>query len=160
MPLMKNDETFSLGFLIHDAARLMRRRFEARVSEHGLSAAQWRLLVQLKKGEGIAQARLAALLEIEPISVSRLLDRMEEGGWIERRPDTTDRRVRNVYPTDRTRQIFNSIRAMAGEIYAEALAGLSQQQQQAVLEGLLRINENLAEADRASTAQTTENLDA
>jgi len=157
---MKNDETLSLGLLIHDAARLLRRRFEARVSQHGLSAAQWRLLVQLKKGEGIPQARLAALLEIEPISVSRLLDRMEEGGWIERRPDPADRRVRNVHPTGRTREMFNEIRAVAGEIYAEALNGLSPASQEAVLEGLRIITENLAEADRVSSQPTNDSVDA
>ncbi len=78
-----------LGFLIHDSARLLRKRFEAKGSAYGLSAAQWRSLVRLVKEEGVAQARLAELLEIEPISASRLLDRMEEGGWIERRQDAS-----------------------------------------------------------------------
>ena len=77
---MVTDGKDRLGFLIHDAARLLRKRFEAKGSAYGLSAAQWRLLVRLVKEEGVAQARLAELLEIEPISVSRLLDRMEEGG--------------------------------------------------------------------------------
>ena len=77
----------------------MRKRFEKRGSRHGLSAAQWRLLVRVVKEEGISQARIAELLEIEPISVSRLIDRMEEGGWIERRQDPTDRRVRTIFPT-------------------------------------------------------------
>lgn len=76
---MVTDGTDRLGFLLHDAARLMRRRFEARASGYGLSSAQWRLLVRVVKEAGVAQARLAELLEIEPISVSRLIDRMEEG---------------------------------------------------------------------------------
>ena len=100
---MNTDGIDRLGFLIHDAARLLRKRFEAKGSAYGLSAAQWRLLVRLVKEEGVAQARLAELLEIEPISVSRLLDRMEEGGWIERRPDASDRRVRMIFPTDKSR---------------------------------------------------------
>ena len=83
MPLMTSDGIDRLGFLIHDAQRLLRKRFEMRGAEYGLSAAQWRLLVRLVKEEGVPQARLAELLEIEPISVSRLLDRMEEGGWID-----------------------------------------------------------------------------
>lgn len=82
---MELDGTERLGFLIHDAARLMRKRFETLGRRHGLSSAQWRLLVRVVKDEGVAQARLAELLEVEPISVSRLLDRMEEAGWIERR---------------------------------------------------------------------------
>ena len=83
---MNSDGIDRLGFLIHDAQRLMRKRFETRGAAYGLSSAQWRLMVRLVKEEGVEpQARLAELLEIEPISVSRLLDRMEEGGWIERR---------------------------------------------------------------------------
>ena len=89
-----SDDIEKLGLLIHDSARLMRRRFDARASAHGLSSAQWRLLVRVAKEPGIAQARIAELLEIEPISVSRLVDRMEDSGWIERRPDPADRRVR------------------------------------------------------------------
>src|SRR5688572_1895469 len=106
-----------LGFLIHDAARLLRKRFEARGSQYGLSAAQWRLLFRLVKEEGVAQARLAELLEIEPISVSRLLDRMEDAGWIERRQDAADRRVRMIFPTDKSREAFAAIKGVAGEVY-------------------------------------------
>ena len=72
MVLMTTDGIDRLGFLIHDSARLLRKRFETKGSAYGLSAAQWRLLVRLVKEEGVAQARLAELLEIEPISVSRL----------------------------------------------------------------------------------------
>ena len=75
---MKSAPIDQFGFLLHDAARLMRRRFELRGSEYGLSAAQWRALVRLVKFGPMPQARLADLLEIEPISVSRLVDRMEE----------------------------------------------------------------------------------
>ena len=69
MRLMASGGIERLGFLIHDVQRLMRKRFEARASGLGLSAAQWRLLVHVSKEEGVTQARLAELLEIEPISV-------------------------------------------------------------------------------------------
>ena len=72
------DETDRLGYLLHDASRLLRKRFEERAVGYGLSSAQWRLLARVFKEEGVTQARLAELLEIEPISVSRLIDRMEE----------------------------------------------------------------------------------
>lgn len=144
MPLMKSEGIDQLGFLIHDAARLMRRRFEARGSEHGLSAAQWRLLVRLVKEQGVAQARLAELLEIEPISVSRLLDRMEEGGWIERRQDAADRRVRIIFPTDKSKAAFAQIKSVAGDVYEEAMAGLSQEERLATIHGLTAIVNNLS----------------
>ena len=123
MLLMTSDGIDRLGFLIHDAQRLLRKRFEMRGAEYGLSAAQWRLLVRVVKDEGVPQARLAELLEIEPISVSRLLDRMEAGGWISRQPDASDRRVRMIFPTDKSRSAFVAIKSVAGEVYEEALAG-------------------------------------
>jgi DNA-binding MarR family transcriptional regulator len=152
MPLMNSQDTDSLGLLIHDAARLMRKRFEERAVGYGLSSAQWRLLVRLVKDEGAPQARLAELLEIEPISVSRLLDRMEEGGWIERRPDASDRRVRMVFPTARARETYGAIKSMAGEVYDEALCGLSSETRRTVMDALRTIRSNLAAADDRAQA--------
>ncbi len=156
MALMKIEGIDKLGFLIHDAARLVRRRFEAKGSAHGLSAAQWRLMVRLVKEEGVAQARLAELLEIEPISVSRLLDRMEEGGWIERRQDAADRRVRMIFPTEKSRQAFAAIKSAAGDVYDTALAGLSADEQRALVTGLTTIISNLSEGDSAVGQHTEE----
>lgn len=152
MMLMDTNPTERLGFLLHDATRLMRKRFEAKASAYGLSSAQWRLLARLVKDEGVAQARLAELLEIEPISVSRLLDRMEEGGWIERRPDASDRRVRMVFPTGKSRDAFSVIKGMAGEVYDAALAGLSAEEKRQLIKGLNAIIVNLAEEETSSVA--------
>ena len=147
MPLMVSEGIDKLGFLLHDAARLMRKRFEARASGLGLSAAQWRLLVRVAKEEGVAQARLAELLEIEPISVSRLIDRMEEGGWIERRSDSGDRRVRMIFPTAKSRDAYASVKGLAGEVYEEALTGMSMSERRALVAGLLNVIENLSDGE-------------
>ncbi len=155
MPLMTADGNDRLGFLLHDAARLMRKRFEARGSAYGLSAAQWRLLVRVVKDEGVPQARLAELLEIEPISVSRLIDRMEEGGWIERRPDAGDRRVRMIFPTDKSRETFAAIKSVAGEVYEEALKGLSAEARRITIQGLNTIIENLSDDEVSSVSKGT-----
>ena len=141
---MNSDGTDRLGFLIHDAQRLLRKRFEARAAAYGLSTAQWRLLVRLVKDEGSTQARLAEYLEIEPISVSRLLDRMEAGGWVARRQDAADRRVRMIFPTDKSRKAFTAIKSIAGEIYDEALIGLSDRERRALIGGLEKLVENLS----------------
>jgi MarR family transcriptional regulator, transcriptional regulator for hemolysin len=136
--------TDTLGFLVHDAARLLRKRFEARSGVHGLSAAQWRLLVIVSKQEGVPQARLAEVLEIEPISVSRLIDRMEQGGWITRRSSDADRRVRMIYPTGKSREVFAAMKSAAGEVYEEAMAGLDAQQRSAMMNGLAAVVKNLS----------------
>ena len=160
MRLMNYEGIERLGFLIHDAGRLMRRRFETLGAAYGLSSAQWRLMVRLVKeegveeGRGVTQARLAELLEIEPISVSRLLDRMEEGGWIERRQDASDRRVRMIFPTDKSREAFAAIKSVAGEVYDLALAGLTAEEKQILVKGLNTIIANLSDGETPAGDQT------
>ena len=137
----------SLGMLLHEAARAVRKAFERRVSEHSLSSAQWRMLVTVTKcTQAATQARLADLLEIEPISVSRLIDRMEAGGWVTRQPDPQDRRVKLVIPTEKARAVHAEIRAMADEVYDEALAGLSAERRAGLLSALVQVVDNLNEA--------------
>lgn len=153
---MKIEGDNRIGFLLHDAARLLRRRFEARGAQHGLSAAQWRLLVRLIKEEGVAQARLAEILEIEPISVSRLLDRMEDGGWVERHQATHDRRVRMVFATAKAREAFDTVKSFAGEVFEEALAGLSRAERDTLIQGLQTICDNLSDGEPSPCAEKDE----
>lgn len=147
---MVSDGIDRLGFLIHDVQRLMRKRFEARASGLGLSSAQWRLMVRVAKEEGITQARLAELLEIEPISVSRLVDRMEEGGWIERRQDATDRRVRMIFPTEKASAAYADVKSLAGEVYEESLTGVSPEERRILIRALDTIVQNLTDGEASS----------
>ncbi|WP_217577662.1 MarR family winged helix-turn-helix transcriptional regulator [Mesorhizobium sp. GbtcB19] len=147
---MVSDGIDRLGFLIHDVQRLMRKRFEARASGLGLSSAQWRLMVRVAKEEGITQARLAELLEIEPISVSRLVDRMEEGGWIERRQDATDRRVRMIFPTGKASAAYADVKSLAGEVYEESLTGVSPEDRRMLIRVLDIIVQNLTDGEASS----------
>ena len=155
MALMKIDPRNSLGFLLHDAQRLMRKHFEARGSEYGLSSAQWRLLVILVKEDGAAQARLAELLEIEPISVSRLIDRMEEGGWVERRPDANGRRVRMVFGTAKARDAFEKVKSIASDLYETALTGLSAEERETLFHALRTVCDNLSDGEGACDGTQT-----
>lgn len=141
-----------LGFLLHNIPRLMRKRFEGRGNEHGLSVAQWRLLAWTLKEDGATQARLAELLEIEPISVSRLIDRMEEGGWVERRQGVKDRRVRKVFATPKAREAHKRIKEQLTHVYEEALAGLDQGQRAAFIAALEKMAENLSDSDAGCAA--------
>ena len=148
--------TDRLGLLLHDAARAMRKRFEQRTAALGLSSAQWRLLALLSREGRANQARLADLLEIEPISVSRLLDRMEQGGWIRREADAQDRRARIIAPTDKTLAAYEEIRATANEVYDEALQGLGVGERAVLIAGLNAIITNLAARDATAPCKRTE----
>lgn len=134
----------NLGLLLHDAARLLRKRFEARSKDLGLPSAQWRLLIRLVREGRAPQIRLAELLEIEPISVSRLVDRMVEGGWVMREKDPSDRRVNLVVPTRKATQAFEELRGMTESIFEEALAGISPADRKVLIAALSTLVFNLS----------------
>lgn len=132
-----------LAPLLQDASRRLWARFEARTASHGLSAAQWRLLGQLLREGPSTQTALAALLAVEPISVSRLIDRMEQGGWLHREPHPDDRRARIVVASDKARQIAPEAKQIVETLYDEALMGLSDDDRRVFHAVLLKITENL-----------------
>lgn len=136
-----------LGPLLQDAARRIWTRFEQRTAAHGLSAAQWRLLGHLLREGPSTQATLAALLEIEPISVSRLIDRMEQGGWLRREAHPDDRRARIVVATDKARAVAPEAKDIVAALYDEALAGLSDSDRRVLQAALVQIIENLKATD-------------
>src|SRR5258706_2546827 len=96
------DPNRSLGALVGDVARLLRKRFDQRAKDLGLTPAQYYLLAKLSRDEGINQVGLADLLEIEPITLARLVDRMEAGGLIERRADPAELRPRPLCLTSKS----------------------------------------------------------
>ncbi len=116
----------SFGYLVQDVARLFARRFNQQaVLFLGLNRSQCRILGYLTRYEGINQAGLAELLEIKPMTLVRQLDRMEADGWIERRPDPTDRRARRLVLTEKARPILSRIGDLSTEVRQEAFASLS-----------------------------------
>ena len=145
-----NGTTPSLAYLLHDTSRALRRRFEVRMSGHSLSSAQWRLLVLACKYPSTSQGSFAEKLEIEPISVSRLIDRMVKGGWLQRQDDPKDRRVKLVLPTEKALSVFREITDIADDVYREALAGLSDAEAEALLQGLACISKNLTALETAA----------
>ncbi len=135
----------SLGFLMNDATRLMRRRFEKRAAGLGLTIAQWRLLFCLKREGTQSQARLAEQLEIKPITMSRLIDRMQEAGWVCREHDPFDRRIKRIHPTAKAEAVFREARDIAEEIYQIALRDLTDEEVDRVMVTLKHIIGNLSE---------------
>ncbi|HJT07741.1 MAG TPA: MarR family transcriptional regulator [Stellaceae bacterium] len=141
---MVYDPERSFGFLLHDIARLMRKKFDQRARSLNLSRAQWQLLVHLSRHEGINQSGLAEILEIESITLGRLVDRMEEAGWVERRPDPSDRRARLLYTTEKVAPVMERMRELADATRNEALAGLAPAQRDALIDTLIQVRGNLS----------------
>jgi MarR family transcriptional regulator for hemolysin len=136
----------TLGFVLHEVARLLKRSFERRAKALGLTRSQWQTLVYLNVHEGIHQAKLADILEIESITLVRILDKLEARGLIERRRHPTDRRMWQLYLRDEARPLIAEMREIGDATRAEALAGVSPEDRQRLLEILTTMKGNLTEA--------------
>ena len=143
----KFDPDRSLGVLMSDIARLLRRNFDRRLQSLGLTQAQWRAIVYVARTEGMSQAALAECLEIQPITVGRLIDRMEAAGWIERRGHPSDRRAVQLYLTAKCQPIIEEIHARAADTMSDALVGVTASTQRLLFDQLQRIKQNLAAAE-------------
>src|SRR5512135_562162 len=118
----------SLGFLIADVSRLMRHAFRQRLEGSSLTLAQARALVYVSRNEGIRQVELADILEIQPISLARLIDQLAEAKLVERRPDPADRRAYQLFLKPAAAAQLAAIEKVAAAIRADALAGIDRQQ--------------------------------
>ncbi len=134
----------SFGFLLYDAARLYRRDFERRAKQLGLTRAQWSVLAHLARNEGTNQAAAADVLEIEPITLVRLLDRLEASGWVERRADPNDRRARLLYLTDKAHPILDQMYGLSLETRDLALTGVKEPDRETMIAMLIQIRQNLS----------------
>lgn len=135
--------TRSLGFLLADVSRLMRRRFDARARELGLTRAQWRVLTQLRRREGINQTALAEIMEIEPISLGRHIDRLVEKNFVERRADPRDRRAWRLYLMPDVQPVLDKLRTLSNANRKEVLLGIPPEESEALIDTLLKIKGNL-----------------
>jgi DNA-binding MarR family transcriptional regulator len=133
----------NLGFLLHDVARLMRRRFEQNARELHLTRSQCQVLAHLARHEGIPQSGLAEILEVEPITLTRILDRLEAGGLVERRPHPTDRRIRRLYLTAEAHPLLGDIFTIGAATRGEALDRVPEAERELLFETLTRMKANL-----------------
>jgi DNA-binding MarR family transcriptional regulator len=143
----------TLGFLLHDVARLLRKRFEQRAKCLGLTRSQWQTLAYLSSNEGIHQGRLAEILEIEPITLVRILDKLAARGLIERRQHPTDRRIRLLYMREDAHPILAEIRELGSATRGEALVGVSVEQREQLFQMLSAMKTNLVQACRTPVAE-------
>ena len=137
------------GFLVHDISRMLRKRFDRRARDIGLTKSQWIVLAHLARHEGIHQGGLAEILELEPATLGRHLDRLEDTGWIERRPDPSDRRTWRLHLTGKAAPVLEKMGDLVEVTTQEALAGLDAGEQERLQSHLLTIRANLADRPEA-----------
>ena len=146
------DPDSSIGFLVGDVARLLRRKFNRRAQALGLSQAQWRALAYLARQQGVSQASLADRLEIQPITLVRLLDRLQAACLVTRMPDPHDRRAFRLYLTDRAQPLLARMWSIAAQTREQALAGMPIQRQRMLIKSLQHLRQNLLQAEDSATA--------
>jgi DNA-binding MarR family transcriptional regulator len=139
----------NFGFVLKGVASLSTKNFERHTRELGLSLSQCKVLVYLARNEGISQSRLAEMTESDPMTLVRILDRMEVDQWLERRPDPQDRRAHCLHLKEGAKPVLTRIWKVADQAREEALAGLSAAEREQLMNLMERIQSNLVALDAA-----------
>ncbi|MGB5094118.1 MAG: MarR family transcriptional regulator [Parvibaculum sp.] len=150
--MMPTNPDRSIGFLVGDCSRILRRGFNERVTALGLTQAQWRALVYLSRNQGLNQVRLAELLEVQPITVARLIDKLVAIGLVERRPDPQDRRAQRLFLSSTSAPLLDRLWATANALHEFAYAGMTDEEQTQLIELLLKLRSNLIKSPAYGTA--------
>lgn len=137
------DKEKTVGFLVHEVARLYRRRFEDEARIHGVTLPQWRVIAEIHRNEGISQVSLAGCIDTDPMTLSGILDRLEKRGLVERYPDPNDSRAKLARLTAEGTHLVSTARNVGRELYDNALEGLSPADRDRIAAGLIRIRDNL-----------------
>jgi len=146
---MKRESSFSDAIVmeVYEVLRTMRRHFGRRARTMGFTQGQWRVLWQLDRNEGISQAGLADILEMQPISLARVLERMESSGLIRREPDPEDRRALKLFLTPQAGPILKTLHTIGDEVRAIANKDLSRDEQTQLASLLRRMRSNFDASD-------------
>jgi len=142
----------TLPFEIGETAHALRKAFDRRAVGLGVTRAQWKVLFKLTRYPGLRQIELADMLDIEPITLSRILDRLEEAGLVERSADPADRRAWRLHVTAKAQPLIEKLRALADEMIAEAFAGIDPEHIEIMRTVLGRVRENASRATSLSRA--------
>ena len=147
------------GYLVHDVARLLRREFDRRVKHLGLTRAQWVVLAHLYRNDGRTQRALADELDMEPAPLGRLIDRLEESGWVRRAPSAADRRANLVHLTDKIIPLIEEMRAAANNLYKDAFKGMSNKNVEDFVEALTIAKSNLNDLSAEPVGYASDSVD-
>ena len=147
-----------IAFTIMDVARMLRTYADQRGRQFGISRAQWVVLIRLDRSEGLKQSELAEILDLQPISLTRLLDRLAESGLIERRPDPNDRRANRLFLMPAARPLLLRLAELGTDMMETVLEGIDAQANERLLNDLEKVKDNLRTAiQRNSTQQQAAN---
>jgi MarR family transcriptional regulator for hemolysin len=144
-------------FQLADVARALRTYVDQCVRRHGMTRAQWGVLLRLDRREGMTQAEMADALEIQPISLVRLIDRLCEQKLVERRPHPSDRRANRLYLTARGRATLERLAPLGREISGDVLAGFAEREIRQMLQQLQRVKDNIRAAAEADSVRRAAN---
>lgn len=134
----------SLGFLLADVARLLRQAFRQSLEGSSLTFAQARALLYVARREGVRQVELADMLEVQPITLARLVDQLEEAGLVRRQPDPADRRAYQLYLTPAAQPQLEAIEKVLLGIRRQAMAGLQDDEAAVAIAALKKMQSNLS----------------
>ncbi len=148
-----SDRTRNFGFLVKDIGRLYAKLFERRARDLHWSLSECKVLTYLQRNAGISQIKLAELTGVEPMSLVRILDRMEADGLIERRPDPSDRRARQLFLKDKAQRTLDQLWKLSDATRAQSLAGIKSEERQVLIDLLERIHRNLIDAQVDAPAE-------
>jgi len=138
----------NFAFEVAETAQALRRAFDRRAAALGVTRAQWRVLARLGREDGLRQVALADSLDLEPITLCRMIDRLAEAGLVERRPDEEDRRAWRIHLTAKALPVIEKLRSLAADFLDEALDGVPEAEQARVRDVLARVRSNLAPEGR------------
>jgi len=144
---MSQTDKTTFGFLVTDVTRLMRKHFDRRAVRFQMTRAQWRALKRLHYSEGMRQNELAEQLEIEPIAIGRVIDRLQKAGFVERRADPADRRAWRLYLTARAHAVVDDMELISNELFRQAQRGISAADMKTMISVLGRMKLNLNALD-------------
>jgi MarR family transcriptional regulator, transcriptional regulator for hemolysin len=145
----KTADKNTFGFLVTDVPRLLRKIFDRRAERFDLTRAQWRALKRVHYSEGLTQNELAEVLEMEPIAVGRVIDRLQKAGFIERRADPNDRRCWRLHLKPKAHNVVDDMEQISDELVKQAQRGISAADMKIMLDVLNRMKHNLVALDRA-----------
>jgi MarR family transcriptional regulator for hemolysin len=153
LPLSINRE---FAFILNDVARMLRTYADHKAAQFGITRAQWVVLARLDRSEGLKQSELAEILDLQPISLTRLLDKLCESGLIERRADPIDRRAKRLFLTPAARPLLEKLGDLGEELMGTALSGVDRESVERMIEKLGVVKENLRQEIQQRTAGDAE----